>query len=583
MKIDTALLAKRIQVASKQIKADLVVKNCRIVNVFTSEITTGDIAVADGYIAGIGSYDEADTVIEAAGKTVTPGLIDAHMHIESTMLTPRELSGVLSMHGVTTVVADPHEIANVAGKTGIDYMLKASEGIVTDMYFMLPSCVPPCAFGTSGAELSADDLRSFYSHPRVLGLAEVMDFPAVAGVSEDMLCKIIGASENGRIIDGHAAGLKKEALNIYAAAGIASDHECAIASDAKERLECGMYLMIREGTAAKDLKALLPAVNQATARRCMFVTDDKLPNDLAAEGSVDHNIRLAIAEGLDPVTAVQMATLNAAEYFGLKHLGAVAPGRQADFVILNDLDNFEIDSVFKKGVCVFGNSQTERFTAEPATVPESEILPVFHVKKIHKSDLMLKVGSDRCNIIEIVPDSLYTHHRAEQVDHTNGYFIPSIDKDRLKLAVIERHKGTGNIGLGIVKGFGLKKGAIATSVAHDSHNIVAVGVTDEDILAAVEKLIETNGGIAIASGGTILASLSLSVGGLMSDFPYTEVLEKLESLYQALERIGADTTFDPFLTLSFLTLPVIPEIKLTDMGLIHFKTFSRIKVEADPM
>lgn len=581
MNIDVQILKKRIKVANKDIKADVVIKSGSIVNVFTGDIVKGDIAISDGVIAGIGDYD-GEKVIEAQGKFVVPGFIDGHMHIESSMLTPCELSKVLIKHGVTTVMADPHEIANVAGTKGIDFMLNSSENLPVDVFIMLPSCVPATIFENSGAKLNAEDLEPFYSHPRVLGLAEVMDFPSIVNLNEEMLNKIVNAKLNGGIIDGHAAGLSKEELNVYAAAGIYADHECLTVDEAKNRLELGMYLMIREGTVAKQLKKLLPVINKVNSRRCMLVTDDKLPDDLIADGSANYNVRLAIEEGIDPVTAIQMVTLNAAEFFGLRNLGAIAPGYQADLLILDDLKSISIDKVIKKGKCVVKNGEIgkEVFKWDESNKELALKLPKINMKELHKNDLQIHLSSDLCNVIEIVPNSLMTYHRVQKVDINEGKFSSSISKDQLKMAVIERHHSTGNIGLGIVKGFGIKSGAIATSVAHDSHNIVVVGTSDEEMLLAVNQLKNMNGGIVIAKGKEIIATLPLAIGGLMSEKGYLEVKNELDALNKALSIIGFDADFNPILTLSFLTLPVIPEIKLTDMGLFEFKTFSHIKVEA---
>ncbi|OOM80387.1 adenine deaminase [Clostridium sp. BL-8] len=581
MKNNMSFLKKRIKVAKKEIKAEVVIKNGKIVNVFTGSITEGDVAIVDGYIAGIGEY-EGEEVIEAHGKFIVPGFIDGHMHIESTMLTPNELSKVLIKHGVTTVMADPHEIANVAGTEGINFMLNSSEKLPIDVFIMLPSCVPVTSFESSGARLDAEDLEPFYSHSRVLGLAEVMDFPSVANLNEEMLKKLINANINGGIVDGHAAGLSKEELNIYASAGIYADHECANVQDAKDRLELGMYLMIREGTAAKDLKSLLPVITPINSRRCMLVTDDKLLDDLINEGSVDHNVRLAIKEGLDPITAIQMATINAAEFFGLRSLGAIAPGYQADLLILDDLHSILVNKVIKRGKCIVENGEVnnEIIKGSENNIELASKLPMINMKELRKSDLEIPISSELCNVIEIVPNSLMTYHKIEKADINNGYFSTSISKDQLKIAVVERHHSTGNIGLGIVKGFGIKSGAIATTVAHDSHNIVVIGNSDEEMLLAVDHIKKMNGGIAIVSGKEVVASLPLAIGGLMSENGYLKVQEELYDLNKALNKIGFEKEFNPFLTLSFLTLPVIPEIKLTDKGLFEFKTFSHIKIQA---
>lgn len=579
---DMTLLKKRIEVAKKARKADTVIKNGKVLNVFTGEIKKGDIAISDGIIAGIGEYD-GENIIDAKGMVITPGFIDAHMHIESTMLTPRELSKVLVSHGVTTVMADPHEIANVSGKKGIEYILEASKDLPVDVFVMLPSCVPSTEFENSGFKLYSEDLREFYKNDRVLGLAEFMDFSAIDGLKEDMLQKILDAKSKNKIIDGHATGLTKEELNVYITAGIYADHECENEKEAKERLDLGMYLMIREGTAAKELKKLIGVVDDFNSRRCILVTDDKLPDDLIREGSVDYNVKLAIECGLNPVTAIQMVTLNAAEFFNLKGYGAIAPGYKANLVILDDLEKVKIDTVIKDGKCFVsdGKFKEESLKAKENIKALEENLPKINMKKLNDDSLKINLKSDICNIIEIEPNSLITYKRKEKVDLDNLEFIPSVLKDQLKMAVIERHHKTGNIGLGIVKGFKFNDGAIATSVAHDSHNIVTIGTNDKDMILAALELEKMNGGIVIVKRGQVMSKLPLPIGGLLSNKEYKKVLKELDSLNEALKDIGFKEDFDPFLTLSFLTLPVIPEIKLTDTGLFDFKTFSHIDLEAE--
>ena len=578
MNIDSSFLKKRILVAGKKIPADTVVKEAKILNVFTGEWMEGDLAIVDGVIAGIGQY-EGNEIIDAQGKIIVPGFIDGHVHIESSMLTPREFAKVVLQHGITAVVTDPHEIGNVAGTKGIQYMLEDAKQLPLDIFVMLSSCVPTTPFETNGARLDAEQLQPFLSEPEVLGLAEVMDFPSVASGSQTMLDKIAMTLDYGGVIDGHAAGLKREDLNIYMSAGIRTDHECTNSQEAKDRLDLGMYLMIREGTVAKNLEALLPVVTSKNSRRCLFVTDDKLIDDLVDEGSVDHIVRLAIKKGLDPVTAIQMVTINTAECFGLRHIGAIAAGYQADFLLLDDLESISIHQVYKKGTCIVKQGQVRETSFEGTSSAQSESLPNIHAKEVTLKDLKIRLSSDVCHVIGIIPNSLVTQHVKETVKVENGFFVPSIEKDQLLLAVIERHKATGNVGLGIVKGFQIKKGAIATTVAHDSHNIVAVGTSEQEMLAAIEQVIQTNGGLAVVAGKEVLASLSLPVAGLMSEEPYRVVHQALNKLNGTLEVIGAPNTFNPFLTLSFLTLPVIPELKLTDKGLFQFTSFSHIDVE----
>lgn len=580
MNLRTSTLEKRISVSAKKTPADLVVKNGMIVNVFTGELMSGDIAIVDGVIAGIGSYEGAK-IIDAHNKIIIPGLIDGHVHIESSLLTPKEFSKIVLQHGVTSVVTDPHEIANVAGVNGIQFMIDEATRLPMDIYVMLSSCVPATKFENNGALLNAEELRPFLSAPEVLGLAEVMDFASVKNGDSFMMDKIAMVQESNGLIDGHAAGLTKEELNIYMAAGIRTDHESINAKEAKDRLDMGMYLMIREGTVAKDLMALLPAVTAKNSRRCLFVTDDKLIDDLLEEGSIDHIIRLAIQNGLDPITAIQMGTLNTAECFNLNHLGAIAPGYQADFLILDDLETVSIKQVFKKGVCISDNGKLNEslFKNEIGKGLKGPELARINVQELTVEALLIPLTDSICNVIEIIPNSLVTNHLKEEVTIEEGCFVPSIQKDQLKIAVIERHNGMNHIGLGLVKGFRLKKGAIATTVAHDSHNIVVVGTSDQEMLKAVKQVIETNGGLAVVEGEEVLASLALPVAGLMTEMEYPVVNEQLKALNQAVSTIGESINFNPFLTLSFLTLPVIPKLKITDLGLFDFERSAHIPIQ----
>jgi len=572
-------IQKRIAVARKKVPADTVIKNAKIVNVFTGTLMDGDIAIVDGIFAGIGTYEGKEEV-DAAGKYMVPGFIDGHVHIESTMLPPREFSKVSLQHGVTTVITDPHEIGNVAGVDGIQFLLDDADHLPMDIFINLPSSVPATSFENNGANLDSEALRPFLTNPNVLGLAEVMDFPSLAAGEKELIEKIAMVQANGGVIDGHAAGQQREDINVYMTAGIRTDHESVNSQEAKDRLELGMYLMVREGTVAKDLDALLPAITTDNSRRCLFVTDDILLDDLIEKGSIDHIVRLAIDKGLHPVTAIQMATINAAECFNLRHIGAVAPGYQADFLLLDDLHAVSIKEVYKKGKCVVSNGQLHEKNFPPITKDRSANLPSFHVRELKLSDFSLPLATDFCNIIEIIPNSIVTKHIKEHVLVQDGEFIPSTEKDQLKMAVIERHKGTGNVGVGIVKGFQLKKGAIATSVAHDSHNIVVVGTSDQEMMRAVEKVLAMNGGLVVVEGEEVLASLPLAIGGLMSEKKFEDVYQELLKINQATGKIGADESFNLFLTLSFLTLPVIPALKLTDQGLFDFSTFSLIKIEA---
>ncbi|WP_347548266.1 adenine deaminase [Pseudalkalibacillus hwajinpoensis] len=565
----------RVKVAGGKRKADLVITNALIVDVYNLEVIKEDIAIVDGVFAGIGSF-EGERVIDAKGKYVTPSLIDAHVHIESAMVTPSEFAKAVLPRGVTAVVTDPHEIGNVSGVEGITYMIEDSENVPMDIFFMLPSSVPSTAFENSGATLSASDLKPLYDHHRVLGLAEVMDFPSVASTSPAMIEKLLDALGKGKIIDGHAAGLDSGAINTYKSAGIRTDHECMTADEALDRIRRGMYVLIREGSVAKNLKQLTPAVTEKNARRFMFCTDDKHLDDLINEGSVDHNIRLAIQQGMDPLLAIQMATLNAAECYGLKTKGAIAPGLEADFLILDDLASFSVSQVYRAGELIADNGSLEEI---PKTRPPESILDSVHIPELTLEHLKLNVGKGKAHVIEIVPNQILTKKLVINVDQDeNECFIPSPQQDLMKLAVIERHHHTGNIGLGIVKGFQFKKGAIASTVGHDSHNLLIAGTNDADMIKAAEAIQEMHGGLVVIQNENIIGKLPLPIAGLLSDQDYHSVNKELEELDAALRKIGAPTDFNPFLTLSFLSLPVIPELKLTDLGLFDVAAFKHISI-----
>ncbi|WP_373604847.1 adenine deaminase [Fredinandcohnia onubensis] len=580
MKMEKELLKKRIAVSSKQIPADLVIKNGKIIDVFNLEIIEGDVAISDGMFVGIGEF-EGKKVIDAKNRYVCPGFIDGHVHIESAMVPPSEFAKVVLPHGVTTVITDPHEIGNVSGSDGLSFMIEDSENLPLDVFLMLPSSVPATPFENNGADLKANDLEPFYSHPRVLGLAEVMDYPSLKNAEDSIIDKILVTSDHNGLIDGHLAGLDTNAIDIYRTAGIKTDHECNTAQEAIERLRRGMYLLIREGSVAKDLKTLIKVVTPTNARRCLFCTDDKHLDDLIEEGSIDHNIRLAIEEGISPLQAIQMATLNAAECYRLPNKGAIAPGFEADFLLLDHLETIEITEVYKSGNLV---AQNGRFVGKlPAKiVPNTLLLSTVHVSELHEKDLQISFcDGNKANIIEIIPNQLITNKLVEKVSVSNGYFHPSIENDQLKLVVVERHKNTGNIGLGVVKGFGFTEGAIATTIAHDSHNIVATGTNDDDILVAIQGLKDMNGGLVIVKNKQIIASLSLPIAGLMSNKDSQTVNLELDQIKRSLSQLGFTGDFNPFLTLSFLTLPVIPSLKLTDLGLFDVETFTHIPVQTN--
>lgn len=573
-------LSARIQASAKQIPAELVIKNAKVVNVFTRKIMETDIAITQGIVVGLGNYT-GQKEIDAKGQYVVPGLIDGHVHIESTLLPPHEFAKVSLLHGVTSATTDPHEIANVAGTTGLEYMISDAQATPMNIFTMLPSCVPVTPFETNGATLDAQALSPFMAKEEVLGLAEVMNYQAVANQEADILEKITAIQQAGGVIDGHAAGIAQGDLSVYPTAQIRTDHEAVNAEEAQARLDLGMYLMIREGTVAKDLQALLPVVTEQTARRCVFVTDDLLLDDLLTKGSIDHILRLAIQEGLDPLLAIQMATLNAAECFKLKTIGAIAPGYQADFFFTDNLTTLPIHEVFVKGQQVKKREQlvTELFPTATEN-PLLKALPNMNATPLSATSFDLKLNGTQAKIIEIIPNSLITKELIAPVTSNNGHFVPSIKDDFLKIAVVERHKQTGNIGLGIVKGFELKAGALATSVSHDSHNIVVVGTNDEDMLFAAERLLAIGGGMIAVKDQTELACLPLAIGGLMSTLGYQTTYEKLTNLTATARKLGASNAFDPFLTLSFLTLSVIPELKITDMGLFSFSEFALTTIDA---
>ncbi|MGD6960656.1 adenine deaminase [Fictibacillus phosphorivorans] len=578
MNIDA--LKKRIDVSTKRIPADVVIKNGKIIDVFNLRVMEGDVAIVDGYIAGIGEY-EGHEIIDATGKFISPAFIDGHVHIESSMVTPAEFSKVLLAHGVTTVITDPHEIGNVSGADGISFMLDQSEGLPLDVRVMLPSSVPATPFENAGAVLKASDLEPFLAHPRVLGLAEVMDFPAVFRGDEDMLQKIVATADQNGMIDGHAAGLDANGINVYRSALITTDHECTTKDEALDRISRGMHVLIREGSVAKNLKALIKAVTPNNARRFLFCTDDKHLDDLVAEGSVDHNVRLAIQEGMDSLQAIQLATLNAAECYGLKEKGAVAPGYKADLLLLDELNSIAISDVFVGGKWVAKDGKFVGSWSQSSQPPASLTQSV-NMTKIDSEKLAISITNGKpMHVIEIIPNQIVTKKKMVAATAENNRFVPSTTNDLLKMAVIERHNKTENIGLGVVNGLLIQNGAIASTVAHDSHNLVVAGTNDEDMLVAIEAIREMQGGYVIVKNGAVLASVPLPISGLMSDRPFTEVNQQIIHLKEKLKEIGFNGEFDPFLTLSFLTLPVIPEIKLTDLGLFDFKTFQHISVQAE--
>ncbi|MGD9174650.1 MAG: adenine deaminase [Desulfobacterales bacterium] len=556
-----------IRAASGEKPADVLLTNGRMVNVFTGVIEQQPIAISNGIIVGFGQY-KAKKSLDLNNRFVAPGFIDSHVHIESAMTCISEFARAVVVHGTTAVAADPHEIANVLGAEGIAYMLQSAQEQPINIYFTLPSCVPATDMETAGARLSAEDLAPFFNHERIVALAEMMNYPGVIFCDPDVLAKISTAKNHRKPVDGHAPGLEGQALNAYIAAGVQSDHECTTAQEAQEKLAAGMHIMIRQGTGAKNLQGLLAAVNERTARRMMWCTDDRHPHDLIAEGHIDSIVREAIRSGLDPILAIQMATINPAEYFRLDHLGAIAPGRQADLVVFSDMLQPIVEQVYCRGILTAKNGKVLPHIHTP---PSATIAPSMQVD-LQKIDLTIAAENKKIRAIEIVADQLITHERIEQPAVENGQAVSDPSRDLTKIAVVERHTGSGNIGKGFVKGLGLKHGALASSVAHDSHNIIIVGTTDVDMQTALQTVVQMSGGLAAVSNQKVLARLALPLAGLMSLEPVTAVRKQLDGLIKIAYQMGC-TLPDPFMTLSFLALPVIPELKLTDKGLIDVNKF----------
>ena len=574
-------LTQQILASQGKVEADFILCNAQVADVFTLTWKQADIVVKDGQIVALDTEQRFQSAHEedANGSYVVPGLIDGHVHIESSMLTPAEFSRVLVPHGVTTVITDPHEIANVAGTEGIQFMLDDAKKADMDVFVMLPSSVPGTSFENAGATLAAQDLASFFTHEDVRGLAEVMDFPAVLDGEAGMLEKILLAQQANLVVDGHCAGLSSTQITGYRAAGIQTDHECVTAAEALDRVAQGMYVLIREGSAAKNLRDLLPAVNSANARRFGFCTDDKYVDELMEEGSINFDIAMAIEEGMEPLQAIQIATINVAECYRLYDRGVLAPGYKADFVLIEDVKDMRAKAVWKNGMKVAENGKM--LTNYQATNVPDHIQQSVHLPTVTKEMLSIPfTKGTKANVMEIEPNQLITNHLVIDVPVKDGVFVPSVELDLLKLAVIERHHGLHTTGLGIVKGFGLQKGAVATTVAHDSHNALVVGTNDEDMLLALERIQEIQGGFVIVADGKILAEMPLIIGGLMTDVTADVAKQQLADLHQALHTLNPNLDFHFLLTFSFVALPVIPALKLTDTGLFDVTTFQHISVEA---
>lgn len=551
----------------------MVLKNAEVFHVYTGEFILCDIAIADGYIAGTGSYFGIEE-IDMQGRYITPGFIDAHVHIESSMLTPYQFAKAALPCGVTTIVTDPHEIANVCGAKGIQYMLDATEQLPLNVYFMLPSCVPATDFEDSGAVLLAEDLEPFMEHPRVLGLAEVMNAPGVLQQDENVMAKLDMAGK-GRI-DGHAPGLTSSQLMGYAAAGITTDHECITKEQALDRLRAGIKVMLREGTAAKNMRSLLPTVNPDTAPYFMFCADDKIPAELLDSGYINYMVKTAIEEGVSVANALQIATINAARHYGIKDAGAILPGRRADLLVFDNLDEWKPRQVYKDGRLAVDNG---RLLQEGRNCDSSSLEHTVNLAPVTVESFRLPLKTEMANVIGLVPYQIVTNKAALSVKRVDGCAVSDVENDILKLAVLERHHATGNIGLGLVKGFGLKRGALASTVGHDSHNLIVIGTNDEDMLAAVQELQRIGGGICIAEDGQIRGVLPLPVGGLMTNEPALMVAKQQAEMIALAREMGVPEFYSPFLTLAFLSLPVIPSLKLTDRGLVDVDSFKFIPLE----
>ena len=572
-------LKKVIDAASGRIAADLCIKNCKVVDVFNKTVFESDVYVIGNMIAGFGGegFPEAKEVFDAAGAYLSPGFIDGHVHIESSHISPAEFSKLVVPHGTTTVVADPHEICNVCGLDGFDYMLENSENIALQVFLQVPSCVPATPFENAGAILEAEEIEKRINHPRVLGLGEMMNFPGVCSCDDDVLDKLIVAKKAEKIIDGHSPALMGTMLDAYTASGVRNEHECSTPEELTDRVRRGVYVMLRQGTTCHDVLNLLPGVTPENERFCLFCTDDRQSASLIEEGHLDNNIRLAISAGLNPLSAIRMATINAAECFGLRDRGAIVPGRRADMVLFDDLSNLNAKAVFIGGKLAASNNE---YLANDSYTTPKNVCGRMDVKNFSAKRLELKLSSDQVRTIKVLPYSVVTGEGQKKVVRDEKGRWTRNEDDVVKIAVVERHHGTGNIGLGLLENFGLKGGALATSVAHDSHNIIVAGDSDADMELAVKTLIELGGGMVIVKDGKVLGSLAHEIAGLMTDRPGTEVAKALKELDVIARReLHINDYADPFMTLCFMALPVIPKLKITDNGLFDVSAFQPVTVE----
>lgn len=573
-------LIKLIDVAAGRKKADLVLKNAKIVDVFQAKILIGDIAISDGYIAGIGGSYQGVEERNYTGKYVAPGFIEAHIHIESSYVSPEEFSRVFIPRGTTTILADPHEIVNVAGLKGLDYMVNAAKNAKMDIRYMMPPCVPATNFETSGADLYADDMEDALKTGEVDGLAELMNFPGVINADDKMIDEILMAKKYGARIDGHAPQVVGKDLNAYIAAGPANDHECSTLEEAEERLARGMYLLLREGSVTQDLRKLLPIVNTANSRRCLLSGDDVQAKTAINKGHLDNSIRICIDEGLNPITAIQMVTLNPAEYCGLNDRGAIAPGRRADMVVFESLEDFTVEETYILGEKL---SQGNKYLGEVNYYPIDSVESSMHVKDFTRKKLRLHLNSDKIRAIGVVPGEVLTTEEHVTVKRDgDGNFVYNDQEDVTKIVVVERHHNTGNVNVNLLSGYGIKAGAIAISIGHDSHNIIATGTNDDDIFMAVNELIKQEGGAVVVKDEKVISRMELKIAGLMCNLPAEKMIAQQDALDEAVhEELGVPDNVNPVMTLSFMPLAVIPKLKITDKGLVDVEKNAFVSNELD--
>lgn len=572
-------LKKLISTAAGRKKADVVIHNCKIVDVFAGKIIEGDIAISDGQIAGVGKYD-GETVIDAQGRYAIPALIDSHIHIESSYVSPEELGRLLVPHGAGTIIADPHEIVNVCGIRGLDYMMAAAENTALDIKFMLPSCVPATPFEHAGDTIDAEKMKEPILRENILGLGEFMNYPGIINLDDGVIDKLMVAKQAGKLIDGHSPGLRGYDLSAYAAARIQGDHECATVEDMNARISLGMYVLLRQGSACHDLRKLVKGVTPENSRRCLLCSDDRQPKTISEEGHIDGHLRMCVEEGIDPITAVRMATLNAAECFRLYDRGAIAPGYRADVVLVDDLTQFRVNRVWLNGALV---AEDGKYLPEIRRQSIEAVQSSVHLKDFSKEKLRVVLKSDRVHTIEIQPGGVVTKNSVDTVTrNADGEFVFDPKKNIVKAAVVERHRMTGNVACGFLKGYGIQRGAVALSVAHDSHNIIVAGVNDDEMEFAVRELEKMGGGIVLVNEGKVVESMPMPIAGLMSDSSGEWVEQKLIALHEkAYSELGISGDVEPVMTLCFMALPVIPEIKLTDIGLFDVTSFSFIPLEVE--